>query len=89
MAPIMELLKKDPWLVVVVLGMSIPIISVVVGSITSYLTRVRQAELEAGLKHDMLQRGMSAEDIRMVIEASAPRPGKTCKPDSAVRHEIS
>ena len=86
---ILELIKEQPWLVVVVLAMAIPIISVVVGSITSYLARVHQAELDAGLKQEMLQRGMSAEEIKMVIEASSPSRGKNCKPDSAVRQDVS
>jgi hypothetical protein len=30
---------------------------------------VRKKEIAAGLKHDMLERGMSAEDICMVLDA--------------------
>jgi hypothetical protein len=30
---------------------------------------VRKKEIAAELKHDMLERGMSAEDIRMVLDA--------------------
>ena len=37
---------------------------------------VRNKEIAAGLKHDMLERGMSAEDIRTVIEA-----GRSAVPD--------
>jgi hypothetical protein len=40
-------------------------------------TSVRKAEIEADLKHEMLNRGMSAEEIRAVIDAgtehSAPK----------------
>ena len=68
-----EILKDEPWLIVVVLGMMIPIISVVMGTVTGYLGRVRQAELEASLKAEMLARGMSADEIRTVIEASSAR----------------
>ena len=85
----LPLLEHNPWLIVIAFGCMVPLVTGVVGIITSYLARVHQAELEAGLKQDMLQRGMSAEDIRMVIEASAPRRGKSCKHDSAVRQEIS
>jgi hypothetical protein len=30
---------------------------------------VRRAEIQAALKHDMLERGMSAEQIKLVLEA--------------------
>jgi len=85
----LELLKDNPWLIVVAMGMAIPIISIVVGTITSYLARVHQAELDAGLKQEMLQRGMSAEEIKTVIEASASSRGKSCAPDSAARQQVS
>jgi hypothetical protein len=85
----LELLKQEPWLIIVVLGMLIPILGIVFGTTTSYLARVRQAELEAGLKQDMLQRGMSAEEIKMIIEATPRRKGKSCTPDSAVRQQTS
>jgi hypothetical protein len=81
----LELLRESPWLIVVILAMLIPIVGIVFGTTTRYLARVRQAELEAGLKQEMLQRGMSAEEIRTVIEASAQRKGKRCAPESAVR----
>jgi hypothetical protein len=85
----LELLKDNPWLVVVCLGLMIPILGIVFGTITSYLTRVRLAEVEAKLKQDMLERGMSAEDIRTVIEASAYRKRKRCTPEPAARHEVA
>jgi hypothetical protein len=37
--------------------------------ITDHLRKTRQSEIEAWLKHDMLERGMNAEDIRTVLEA--------------------
>ena len=36
---------------------------------------VRKKEILAGLKHDMLERGMSAEDIRMVLDAGKKNSG--------------
>jgi hypothetical protein len=84
----LELLRREPWLIVVVLGLLIPIFGIVFGTITNYLGRVREAELEASLKQDMLQRGMSAEEIRMVIEATSRGKGKSCVPDSAVRQSM-
>jgi hypothetical protein len=84
----MELLKENPWLIVVTLGTLIPILAIIFGTITNYLTVVRKAELEANLKQDMLQRGMSAEDIRMVIEATSQRKRKTCSTDQRIRSDV-
>jgi hypothetical protein len=33
----------------------------------------RKVEIAAGLKHDMLERGMSAEEIRLVLDAPKRR----------------
>jgi hypothetical protein len=85
----LELLKENPWLIIVVLALLIPIVGIVFGTITHYLTVVRQAELEASLKHDMLQRGMSAAEIQMVIEATTQRKGKKCLTRSDVRQHVS
>ena len=52
---------RDIWLIVVSLGLLIPIFGIVFGTTTNYLARVRQAELEASLKHNMLEQGMTAE----------------------------
>ncbi len=72
----LELLKEEPWLIVVTLALSIPILGIIFGTVTGHLTRVRKAEIEASLKMEMIQRGMSAEEIKMVIEAM---PRKSCK----------
>jgi hypothetical protein len=85
----LEMLKDDPWLIPASLAMLVPICGIIFGTITNHLTRVRRAELEAGLKQTMLQRGMSAEEIKTVIEATAQRRGKMCIPDSAIRQEVS
>ncbi len=71
----LEILKDNPWLIVVTLGLLVPILGVVFGTITSYLKAVKLAEIEAHLKQDMLQRGMSADDIKKVIEATSKRHG--------------
>jgi hypothetical protein len=39
----------------------------------------RRAEIMAGLKQDMLNRGMSAEQIQMVLEAGIEESGKSSK----------
>jgi hypothetical protein len=40
--------------------------------------KVRQAELEAALKHKMLDQGMSADDIHKVLSATMPRSSRGC-----------
>jgi hypothetical protein len=84
-----ELLEAYPWLLIVCLALLIPIFGIVFGTTTNYLTRVRLAEMETHLKQDMLQRGMTAEQIKMVIEATPRRKGKRCGTDSAVQQEMS
>lgn len=42
----------------------------IVPAIARYWWRIRQAEIDAALKQDMLQRGMSAEEIQLVLTAS-------------------
>jgi hypothetical protein len=57
---------------VFVLG--ILLITVAVPVIAHYWYEMRKHEFDAGLKHDMLQRGMSAEEIRMVLDAPTKKP---------------
>lgn len=82
----LELLQENPWLIIVTLALLIPILGIVFGTVTSHLTRVRKAEIEASLKMEMLQRGMSAAEIKMVIEAT---PRKSCKRESAMERQCS
>ena len=49
------------WLV-----MALVVLGVV---IANQWRKIRQAEIQAALKHDMLERGMSAEQIKLVLEA--------------------
>jgi hypothetical protein len=80
----LELLQENPWLLVVCLALLIPILGIIFGTVTTHLTRVRKAEIDASLKMEMLQRGMSAAEIKMVIEAT---PGKSCKHGSALERQ--
>jgi hypothetical protein len=43
---------------------------VIVPTLAYVWSSVRQAEIEASLKRDMIARGMSAEEIQRVLEAS-------------------
>jgi hypothetical protein len=72
----LELLQVNPWLIVVCLALLIPILGIIFGTVTGHLTRVRKAEIEASLKMEMLQRGMSAAEIKMVVEATPRKRGK-------------
>jgi hypothetical protein len=85
----LDLLSYHPWLIVVSLALLIPIVATVFGTTTHYLARTRQAELEASLKQEMLQRGMSAEEIKMVIEATAHGRQKSCGHRSASLREMT
>ena len=79
----LQLISDNPWLVPVALGLLVPISAIVCGTWTGYRVRVRKAELEAGLIQEMLQRGMSAEDIRTVLDASPKKAAKRLQADSA------
>ena len=48
---------------------------------------VRKREIAAGLKHDMLDRGMSADEIRTVLDAGTKRSGK-CADKPNVGHYV-
>jgi len=59
-------------LVAVAGGLLIPILCGVTAIITDYFFKIRQL----ALKQDMLNRGMSAEEIRVVLEAGSKRSPK-------------
>jgi hypothetical protein len=63
-------------LVAVAGGLLCGIIAILGGIIGGAWQRVRKAEIEAGLKQEMLNRGMSAEEIRTVIDAGTKRSRK-------------
>ena len=65
------------WLSQMPPSVLVPAIPVVCGAlialtaiISSQWRKHRQTELEASLKHDMLNRGFTAEDIERVVKAS-------------------
>ena len=55
----------------------------VVPMISHYWYKLRRAEMDAALKQDMLQRGMSAEEIKTVLEASSHGEAKGCRRGTA------
>lgn len=67
----LQLLTEHPWLLVCMLSAGVIVACVAIVFITDYLRKSHQAEIDASLKQDMLNRGMSAADIKTVLEASA------------------
>jgi hypothetical protein len=59
-------------LVTIFLVMAAMIAGVIVSALSIW-GKVRRAQIAANLKLDMLERGMSAEEIRAVVDAGAER----------------
>jgi hypothetical protein len=74
---VLEIFSANPWLVAVAEVALVPLVGIVVGivciSFNVCRRKIRLAQFDFELKRDMLQRGMSAEQIRTVIEAGRPR----------------
>jgi hypothetical protein len=72
-----------------VVGALVIAVSAIVGGLWASVRlaefRTRRAELEAGLKQDMLSRGMSVDEIERVIAAGQPK-SPSCSTDSAAPH---
>lgn len=66
-----SILAKDPWLIVVLAGAVVAIACTAITIISDYLRKTQQAEIDASLKHAMLERGMSAADIKLVLESTS------------------
>src|SRR5262245_57191483 len=66
-----ELFAGNPWLFLAALTALVIVICVGIVFGTDYLRKARQAELDAILKQLMLERGMSAQEIKTVLEASS------------------
>lgn len=64
-------LLENPWLVLAVLVAAVIVACVAIVFVTDYLRQSRQAEIDAALKRDMLSRGMSAADIKTILEATS------------------
>ena len=78
----LEIFSANPWLVAVAEIALVPLIATVVGivciSVNVCRRKICLARFDFELKRDMLQRGLSAEEIRIVIEA-----GRQPVPDPA------
>jgi hypothetical protein len=65
-----ELLLNNPWLVVCMLVALVIVACTAIVFGSEFFRKARQAEIDAGLKQLMLERGMTAADIKTVLEAS-------------------
>ena len=69
----LEILSASPWLVAIAEVALVVLVCVCVGivciSFNVCRRKIRLAQFDFELKRDMLERGLSAEDIRTVIEA--------------------
>jgi hypothetical protein len=59
-------------LIVVVVGCLTGVIITLVTAVISAVSKANQQRIEADLKREMLDRGMSADEVAKVIEATAP-----------------
>jgi hypothetical protein len=68
-------LEQDQRFVILIIaiGCVTGVICTVVGCLSGIITSVHRRREEAELKREMLDRGMSADDIARVIEASPPQ----------------
>lgn len=66
----LQLLHANPWLVVCGLAAGMIVACVAIVFITDYMRKSQQAEIDAALKQEMLARGMTAADIKTVLESS-------------------
>jgi hypothetical protein len=71
-ATMLEIFSANPWLVAVAEVALVPLVGIVCISVNVCRRKICLARFDFELKRDMLQRGLSAEDIRTVIEAGRP-----------------
>lgn len=64
-------------------------VTTVVSSIAYCWHSVRKVELEASLKQEMIQRGMAADEIKQVIEASAGNRAKGIHSEPSREEEMA
>ena len=63
----------------VLIIIALALTSGIVKCIANQWRKIRQAEMEAALKQDMLNRGMSAQEIQTVLSASARDAKASCE----------
>jgi hypothetical protein len=84
---VLEIFSANPWLVAVAEIALVSLVGTVCGivciSVCVCTRKVRLARYDFELKRDMLERGLSAEEIRTVIEAGrvAAPAAEACRAD--------
>jgi hypothetical protein len=66
-------------LVAVAGGLLCGILCGVTAIVTDFWHKIRKEEIAAALKRDMLNRGMTADEIRSVVEAGSTTSRKDCR----------
>ena len=82
----LELLKNPDPLLLICAWFTI---TSVTSTVAYYWHKLQKAELEASLKQEMIQRGMSADEIERVIQASSGRGAKANRSDTATEKETA
>jgi hypothetical protein len=59
-------------LIVVVIGCATGVLCTLVGTISATINSIHHRRVEADMKREMIERGMSADEITKVIEAAMP-----------------
>jgi hypothetical protein len=59
-------------LIVVVVGCATGVLCTLVGCISGTINSIHHRRVEADMKRDMIERGMSADEITKIIEAAMP-----------------
>jgi hypothetical protein len=59
-------------LIVVVIGCATGVICTLITSVSSTINSIHRRRLEADMKREMIERGMSADEIAKIIEAATP-----------------
>lgn len=67
----MNQLLVNPWLALGTLATIVIIACTLIVFVTEYLRKTQQAAIDAYLKQEMISRGMSAADIKTVLESSS------------------
>ena len=93
LAQLVERSAADPWaqtlfgldaekrfvLLVVAIGCSVGVILGTLGILSSTINVVHRRRMEADMKRDMIERGMSADEIAKIIEAAPPLEDGTAR----------
>jgi hypothetical protein len=66
-----ELFARDPKALILLVGILCGTLIAIVAIIAYHWGAVRQAESETSLKQDMLQRGLSVDDMERVLKANS------------------